>query len=163
MLKVVPQPLASIQPSSNNNTRQKPSKRSKRRPMRITSRRHTPALDSIAATNCQTALSTAEAEGRGADTLQKIAATNKSLIDGYQYNGTLSRNVTQDDLLAGMQSGKYNWAVSPRADRSHPSAGWCGKVEATHAIITDPTAQGYLDTRRLGRLCGEPRSGIPEG
>ncbi len=96
---------------------------------------------SIAATNSQTALSTAEAEGRGADTLQKIAATNKWLIDGYEYNGNLvDRNVTQDDLLAGMQSGKYNsTAQLGPIDGIRLLGG--GKVEATHAIITDPTAK----------------------
>jgi hypothetical protein len=96
---------------------------------------------SIASTNAQTALSTAEAESRGADTLEKIAATNKPLIDAYDADGkVLAHEVTQDELMAGMQSGKYNSTAMLGPIEGVRLLGG-GKVEATHAIIQDPSAK----------------------
>jgi hypothetical protein len=95
----------------------------------------------IASTNAQTALSTAEAESRGADTLEKIAATNKPLIDAYDADGkVLAHEVTQDELMAGMQSGKYNSTAMLGPIEGVRLLGG-GRVEATHAIIQDPAAR----------------------
>jgi hypothetical protein len=96
---------------------------------------------SIAATNAQTILSTAEAEGRGADTLAKIAATNNPLIEAYEDdNKVLAHNVTQDELLAGMQSGKYDSTAMLGPIEGVRLLGG-GRVEATHAVIQDPSAK----------------------
>jgi hypothetical protein len=95
----------------------------------------------IASTNAQTILSTAEAESRGADTLEKIAATNKPLIDAYDADGkVLAHEVTQDELMAGMQSGKYNSTAMLGPIEGVRLLGG-GRVEATHAIIQDPSAK----------------------
>jgi hypothetical protein len=92
----------------------------------------------VADINSRTILSTAEA--RGADTLAKIAATNKPLIDSYDEEGSLqARQVTQQELLAGMQSGKYNITDTLGPIDGYRLVGG-GRVEATHAVISDPSA-----------------------
>ena len=98
----------------------------------------------IADINSRTLLSTAEAEGRGADTLAKIADQNRPLIDSYDEQGNvLGRNVTQDELLAGMQSGKYSSTAQIGPIDGYRLIGG-GKVEATHAVIADPTSKVQL-------------------
>lgn len=101
---------------------------------------------SIADLNARTLLSTAEAESRGADTIQKIADTNKPLIDAYDDQGAvLAHNVTQQELIAGMQGDnpKYNsTAMLGPIDGHRPLGG--GRVEATHAVISDPSAKVLL-------------------
>jgi hypothetical protein len=92
----------------------------------------------IASTNAQTILSTAEAEARGADTLEKIAATNKPLIDAYDADGNvLAHEVTQDELMAGMQDGRYNSTSMLGPIDGYRLLGG-GRVESTHAVISDP-------------------------
>jgi len=98
---------------------------------------------SIADINARTLLSTAEAESRGADTIQKIADTNKALIDSYDDQGLLlAHNVTQQELIEGMQGANPKYSSTAMLG---PIDGYRllgnGRVEATHAITKDPYAK----------------------
>jgi hypothetical protein len=127
---------------------------------------------SIAETNSRTILNTSEAESRGAGTIQKLADQNKGLIDDYDAAGVLQqRNVTQDELMDGMKSGKYN-----ATEVLGPIDGYRlfgnGQVEATHALITNPTAKvpvtaeqwnSYADAGVPGWPKLAPGTSIPDG
>jgi hypothetical protein len=118
---------------------------------------------SIASTNAQTLLSTAEAEGRGADTLAKIAATNKPLIDSYDDAGAVfAHNVTQEELLAGMQDGKFNSTSQLGPIDGYRLLGG-GKVEATHAVISDPSAKVPLTQQQWDSLAASHVQGFQPG
>jgi hypothetical protein len=96
---------------------------------------------SIASTNAQTIFSTAEAESRGTATIQAIAKTNAPLIAAYEDDHkVLAHNVTQEELLAGMQDGRYNSTAMLGPIEGVRLLGG-GKVEATHAVIQDPSAK----------------------
>jgi hypothetical protein len=120
---------------------------------------------SIAETNSRILLNTAEAEGRGVDTIQKIVETNKSLIDSYDDDGSLDgRNVTQQELIQGMQgpSPKYS-----STDQLGPIDGYRllgnGQVEATHALITDPSAKVPLSQEMWDGFAAAHVRGFPAG
>ena len=98
----------------------------------------------IADINARTLLSTAEAEGRGADTIQKIADTNKSLIHAYDDQGSLlAHNVTQQELLDGMQGD------SPK----YSSTAMLGPIDGYRLLVTarskPPTRLSKTRTPRL--------------
>jgi hypothetical protein len=122
----------------------------------------------IADINSRTILSTAEAEGRGADTLAKIAETNKPLIDSYDEAGALqARGVTQQELMAGMQSGKYNATAQLGPIDGYRLIG-NGQVEATHALISDPSAKVTLTNAMYqdyaaNHVQGYPKTSAPIG
>jgi hypothetical protein len=117
----------------------------------------------VADLNARTLLSTAEAEGRGADTLSKIAATNAPLIAAYEDEGVLeSRNVTQQELIDGMKAGRYN-----STEQLGPIDGYRllgnGRVEATHAVIHDPAARVPLTQAMWDDFAANHVRGFPKG
>ena len=102
---------------------------------------------SIAHTNAQTVAAVSEAEQRGADAIDKLAAINRAsgildvspdLLD----NG--GQPLTQAEFLAGLHSGKYNSTdtLGPVAGRTEVTdkdgrTHW----ESTHLALLDPNAK----------------------
>jgi hypothetical protein len=124
---------------------------------------------SIAESNSRTILNTSEAESRGADMLSKLAASNKDLIDSYDNAGALQqRGVTQAELADGMKDGRFN-----ATEMLGPIDGYRldenGRPEATHSLITNPTAKLPISTDQWNAFAdaGVPGwqrvSGIPDG
>jgi hypothetical protein len=117
---------------------------------------------SIADVNANIIRSTAEAEGRGADTLAKIADTNRPLIDAYDEQGqVLAHNMTQDELMEGMKSGKYDSTAMIGPIDGYRLLGG-GKVEATHALITDPAAKVPLTREQWQDFSDSHVQGFPK-
>ncbi len=93
----------------------------------------------------------------------EIADTNKPLIDSYDDSGALmGRGITQQELIAGMQSGKYNsTAQLGPIDGVRLLGG--GKVEATHAVIKDPSAKVELTQEMSDDFAQSHVQGFPKG
>ena len=113
--------------------------------------------------NSRILLSTAEAESRGAETLQKIADTNKQLISDYEdKNALMARGVTQQELLEGMKSGKYDSTSAIGPIDGYRLVG-DGRVEATHAIVSDPSAKVTLTPEQFEDYAANHVPGFPKG
>lgn len=113
--------------------------------------------------NSRILLNTAEAESRGADTLAKIAATNKPLIDAYQDQDAVDgHNVTQQELNDGMRSGTYS-----ALDQLGPIDGYRllgnGRVEATHVVVKNPAAKVPLTQELWDDYAANHVQGFPKG
>jgi hypothetical protein len=95
-------------------------------------------------TNSRTLLNTSEVEQRGADAIDKLVSINRQsgVLDPDSSSVDGAQPITQDELIAGMQSGKYSSTdqLGPIAGRvevtdSDGSKRW----EATHLILKDPS------------------------
>jgi hypothetical protein len=113
--------------------------------------------------NSRILLSTAEAESRGAETLQKIADTNKQLISDYEdKNALMARGVTQQELLEGMKSGKYDSTSAIGPIDGYRLVG-DGRVEATHSIVFNPSAKVTLTPEQFEDYAANHVPGFPKG
>ena len=91
------------------------------------------------------ALNTSQAERYGVDSLKDAVSANVQLVNDYdEQNAILERNVTQDQLMSGMQDGTY----SPTREIAIPDGftNVNGKYEQTFAIVNDPRAKLPLTT-----------------
>jgi|GEM_PF-6949845 len=85
-------------------------------------------------------LNTAQAERWGVDSLKDAVTVNAPLLATYKDEGSVSEsNVNQDDLMAGMKSGKYD----PTAQIAVPDGftNINGKYEQTFSIVNNPSAK----------------------
>lgn len=90
--------------------------------------------------NSRVILNTAQAERYGLDNLKDAVAQSAKLLADYQDQGAVQEtNVPQDQLLAGLQSGKYNATQQIAVPDGFASLN--GRWEQTFAIVTNPSAK----------------------
>ena len=90
--------------------------------------------------NSRTILNTAQAERLGIQNLKSSVDQNADLLQSYTDAGVVDgTHISQDDLSAGMKSGKYS-----ATDQIAVPDGWTninGKNEQTFAIVKNPSAK----------------------
>lgn len=118
------------------------------------------------------ALNTSQAERYGVDSLKDAVSANSQLLNDYdEQNAIMERNVTQDQLMSGMQDGTY----SPTREIAIPDGftNVNGKYEQTFSIVNNPRARLPL-TDAQARAYGDAgvqgfaafaggKSKVPEG
>ena len=112
--------------------------------------------------NSRTILNTAQAERYGVDSLKDAVSQNADVLSAYDDAGVVQeRNVSQDQLSAGMTSGKY----SPTDQIAIPDGftNLNGKYEQTFAIISNPSAKLPLTQTQWDTFAADHIQGFPAG
>lgn len=102
-------------------------------------------------------LNTAQAERYGVESLKDAVAINAPLLASYEDQGAVSEsNISQDSLMAGMQSGKY----SPTEQVAVPDGftNINGRYEQTFSIVNNPNAKIPLTDEQASKFAA---AGIP--
>lgn len=107
--------------------------------------------------NSRTILNTAQSERLGVESLKDAVQQNAQVLSDYEdANAVQDAHVTQDDLNAGLTSGKY----SPTAQIAIPD-GWTsvnGKFEQTFSVVANPNAKVPLTSEQAKEFAD---AGIP--
>ena len=91
-------------------------------------------------TNSRTVLNTAQSERYGVESLKDAVEQNAQLLSDYQdADSVTDSHVSQDDLQAGIQSGKYNATAQIAIPDGFTSIG--GRYEQTFSIVANPAAK----------------------
>ncbi len=113
--------------------------------------------------NAQLMFVTQQAERLGIQSLKDATDTNAALLQSYKDAGAVSdEGVTQDALLDGMKSGKYNglsmtalpdgWAIIPRKG-----------PEQTFSIVNKPAERVTLTQNQVDEYAANHVRGFPKG
>lgn len=90
--------------------------------------------------NSRAMLNTAQAERLGVNSLKDAVTQNAPLLESYTDAGTVEgTHVSQDDLMAGMKSGKYSATDQIAIPDGFTNIN--GKNEQTFAIVKNPSAK----------------------
>ncbi|MGA7524258.1 MAG: hypothetical protein WBW84_17540 [Acidobacteriaceae bacterium] len=113
--------------------------------------------------NSRAILSTQQAERLGLESLKDAVAQNADLLDSYRDNGAVSQeHVLQDDLMAGLQSGKLNFhsmVAIPDGWTNVPGKGY----EQTFTVVNQPSAKVLLTQQMVDNLAAAHVPGFPSG
>jgi hypothetical protein len=113
--------------------------------------------------NSRAILNTQQAERMGLESLKDAVSANSDLLQSYQDNGAVSQDhVLQDDLKAGLQSGKYDFhsmVAIPDGWTNVPGKGF----EQTFSIIAQPSTKVLLTQSQVDQLSTAHVPGFPAG
>ncbi len=113
--------------------------------------------------NSRAILNTQQAERMGLESLKDAVSANSDLLQSYQDNGAVSQDhVLQDDLMAGLQSGKYDFhsmVAIPDGWTNMPRKGF----EQTFSIIAQPSTKVLLTQSQVDQLSAAHVPGFPAG
>ncbi|MGA7523557.1 MAG: hypothetical protein WBW84_13980, partial [Acidobacteriaceae bacterium] len=113
--------------------------------------------------NSRAILNTQQSERLGLESLKDAVSQNADLLDSYRDNGAVSQeHVLQDDLMAGLQSGKLNMhsmIAIPDGFTNVPGHGY----EQTFSIVSQPSTKALLTQQMVDNLAAAHVPGFPSG
>ena len=113
--------------------------------------------------NSRAILNTQQSERLGLESLKDAAAQNADLLQSYQDEGAVSQsNILQDDLMAGIKSGKYDFhsmIAIPDGWTNVPGKGY----EQTFSIVSQPATKVLLTQKMVDNLSSAHVPGFPRG
>lgn len=118
---------------------------------------------SIYEQNSRTVLNTQQAERLGLDSLKDAVEQNAPLLQSYKDAGVVAQeSVTQDALMDGLKSGKYNgtsMTAIPDGWTNVPGKGY----EQTFSLITNPAEKVSLTQDQVDAYAAAHVRGFPKG
>lgn len=118
---------------------------------------------SIMETNSRTILNTQQAERMGVESLRDAVNANADLLQSYKDAGAIDdENITQDELMAGLKSGKYSgltMTAIPDGWTAVPGKGY----EQTFSVVTKPETKVLLTQDQIAKYQAGHVRGFPAG